>query len=206
MYHDKRFQFEQYFPLVAFNHEQIKNSTAGGFLLAEQQKFPDIAKRILSIDESVLAHLTDKLKDGHHYKPETQAEKDCYQLIQDIDHVAHKVQGSLTNRKYMRNEIWALTSYLGAPSWFITFAPADVKHPLCLYFADTNETYKPELVLDSDTRTRLIASNPVAGARFFHVVVELFIKHVLGVGAAHPGLYGETAACYGTRPYHGSQL
>ncbi|KAH9831729.1 uncharacterized protein C8Q71DRAFT_798816 [Rhodofomes roseus] len=150
MYHDKRFQFEQYFPLVAFNHEQIKNSTTGGFLLAEQQKFPDIAKRILSIDESVLAHLTDKLKDGHHYKPETQAEKDCYQLIQDIDHVAHKVQGSLTNRKYMRNEIWALTSYLGAPSWFITFAPADVKHPLCLYFADTNETYKPELVLDSD--------------------------------------------------------
>ncbi|KAH9840715.1 uncharacterized protein C8Q71DRAFT_701927 [Rhodofomes roseus] len=47
MYHDKRFQFEQSFPLVAFNHEQTKNSTTGGFLLAEQQKFPEIAKQIL---------------------------------------------------------------------------------------------------------------------------------------------------------------
>ena len=83
------------------------------------------------------------------------------------------------------------------PSWFITFAPADVKHPLCLYFAHTGETFKPEL-LDNDTRTWMIAANPVAGAWFFNVVVELFIKHVLGVGTDHRGLYGDTAGYYGT--------
>src|ERR1700728_1566155 len=27
---------------------------------------------------------------------------------------------------------------------------------------------------------------------------EMFIKHVLGVGNKHPGLYGETSAYYGT--------
>ena len=172
MYHDKRFQNEPYFPLIAFNHEQIKDSTSGGFLLAEQHRFPDIANRILNLNNEVLDSLVNKLKEGQHYKPETQAEKDCYQLIQDVDHVAYKVKGSLTNRKHMRNEIWSLISYLGAPSWFITFAPADVKHPLCLYFAHTGETFKPEL-LDNDARTRMIASNPVAGARFFNVVVEL---------------------------------
>jgi len=29
-------------------------------------------------------------------------------------------------------------------------------------------------------------------------MVSLFIKHVLGVGANHPGMYGETLAYYGT--------
>jgi hypothetical protein len=43
-----------------------------------------------------------------------------------------------------------------------------------------------------------LSKNPVAGARFFHLVVELFIKHVLGVGKKHTGLYGDTSAYYGT--------
>ena len=44
----------------------------------------------------------------------------------------------------------------------------------------------------------LIANNPVAGARFFKVMVDMFIKHVLGVGLDRPGLYGETSGYYGT--------
>ncbi|KZT06572.1 uncharacterized protein LAESUDRAFT_653512, partial [Laetiporus sulphureus 93-53] len=39
MYHDKRFQLEPYFPLVAFNHEQIKNATTAGYLLIKKTKF-----------------------------------------------------------------------------------------------------------------------------------------------------------------------
>jgi hypothetical protein len=45
----------------------------------------------------------------------------------------------------MKNEIWALTSYLGAPSWFITFAPADVNHPIALYYADAKVSFYPKL-------------------------------------------------------------
>ncbi|KZT15076.1 hypothetical protein NEOLEDRAFT_1082060 [Neolentinus lepideus HHB14362 ss-1] len=51
MYHDKRFQTDQYFPIIAFNQEQIKSSTTGGFLLAEKYSFNDIAQRLLSIDK-----------------------------------------------------------------------------------------------------------------------------------------------------------
>ena len=32
MYHDKRFQTDLYFPIVAFNHEQLKGSSTGSFL------------------------------------------------------------------------------------------------------------------------------------------------------------------------------
>ena len=42
MYHDKRFQTDPYFPLVAFNHEQIKQATDGGFVLTKQSKFDSV--------------------------------------------------------------------------------------------------------------------------------------------------------------------
>ncbi|KAJ7441883.1 hypothetical protein FB451DRAFT_1057968 [Mycena latifolia] len=35
MYHDKRFQLDTYFPMIAFNHEQLKASSTGSKLLAE---------------------------------------------------------------------------------------------------------------------------------------------------------------------------
>jgi hypothetical protein len=124
-------------------------------------------------------------------------EKACYQLMLDLDHISNKVQGSMTNKKYMRNQIWSMTAFRGAPSWYITFSPADIKHPICLYYADTKEKFSPEL-RGSDERFRLIARNPVAGARFFHYMVEMFIKHVLGVGEKHHGVYGKTSAYYGT--------
>ena len=44
MYHDKRFQLEPLFPLVALNHEQIKACTTAGYLLADKNQFNDIAK------------------------------------------------------------------------------------------------------------------------------------------------------------------
>jgi len=90
-----------------------------------------------------------------------------------------------------------LISYLGAPSWFITFAPADNKHLMCLYYADTKEIFSPEIRADNEC-FNLISRNPVAGARFFHFIVQMFIKHVLGVDQDHTGLYGDTSAYYGT--------
>ncbi|TFK50561.1 hypothetical protein OE88DRAFT_1602473, partial [Heliocybe sulcata] len=197
MYFDKRFQMDQYFPIIAFNQEQIKSSTSGGFLLAERRSFDDITDRLLSIDKSTLSDLSQRLSKGERVQPNTDEEKACFQLLNDLDLIGNHVDGSVTNKKYMRNEIWSLIAYKGAPSWFITFAPADVQHPICLYYANTGETFKSH-ILPKDERAKLIANNPVAGARFFDMMVKLFIKHVLGVNSDHDGLYGKTAAYYGT--------
>jgi hypothetical protein len=45
----------------------------------------------------------------------------------------------------MRNEIWSLIASQGAPSWYITLSPADINHPICLYLADSDETFKPTI-------------------------------------------------------------
>ena len=199
MYHDKRFQTDIYYPFVAFSHSQVKSSTTGAFLLAEKRRFHDITNRILSVDQKVLANLASRISQGEMVIPETESEKACFQVIWDLDQVSQRVEGSITTKKYMRSEIWSLMAYHGAPSWYITLSPADVKHPICLYFADTKEEFDPGPSLRPyDERIRFIARNPVAGAHFFHFMVELFIKHVLGVGTDHPGIYGDTSAYYGT--------
>jgi hypothetical protein len=150
----------------------MKESITVGYLTAERKVFHNIIERLMNVNLEVLSDLTKRLTDGERVKPETEQEKLCFKLINDLDHDNGHVSGSITQKKYMRNEIWSLISYFGAPSWFITFSPADNMHPICLYFADTQET-------------------------FFHFMVEMFIKHVLGVGQEHPGLYGNTAAYYG---------
>ncbi|TFK78823.1 hypothetical protein K466DRAFT_450924, partial [Polyporus arcularius HHB13444] len=195
MYHDKCFQLEPLFPLVALNHEQITaKSNTSGYILADKSKFKDIADRLLNINAETLTDIVQKLKTGS-VKPETENERACFKVLNDLDHVAYKVQGSITSKKYMHNKIWSLVSYLGAPSWFVTFA-ADIKHPIALYYADTDVSFVPKF-RDQDEHLKLIPNNPVAGARFFKVMVDLFIKHVLGMGLDHPCLYGETSGYYG---------
>ena len=79
MYHDKRFQKDSHFPLIAFNHEQIKQSTTGGYLLAEKPKFDNISKRLMDVDMVVLTDLITRMENGERVKPETDEEKLCFQ-------------------------------------------------------------------------------------------------------------------------------
>lgn len=98
MYHDKRFQMDHHFPLVALNHEQIKKGTQGGYLLTEKHNFDTIADRLTNIDIVVLEDLSKRLSRGDRVKPETPEEKACYDLITDLDHVRGHVPGSITSK------------------------------------------------------------------------------------------------------------
>ncbi|KAH7905864.1 hypothetical protein BJ138DRAFT_968160, partial [Hygrophoropsis aurantiaca] len=211
MFHDKRFQLDDHFPLVAFNHEQIAGSTTSGFVLTNKSSFKDITDRLFSMDVTALQTLSDRLKEGKTVAAQSKEELACYQLIRDLDLVGSGVQGSITNKKFMRNEIWSLVSFKGAPSWYITLSPADEKHPICLYYADLNKEFRP-YIKDAGLRRLIVSHNPVAGARFFHLMIQVFLKHVLGVNqvidGARPsysdnvrysrGFYGKTDAYYGT--------
>src|ERR1700678_4030708 len=95
-----------------------------------QCRFGDIADRLLNVDQKVLADLTEKLAKGEYIKPATEAEKSCFQVIHDLDHVSGKMHGSTTSKKYMRNEIWSLINFVGAPYWYITLSPAEKLWPI----------------------------------------------------------------------------
>ena len=197
MYHDKHFQTDFYFPMIAFNHEQLKAGVTGSFLLAKRKKWPDISHRLKSLNQDVLKSISEKLSNGEKFTPKTSEEKACFDLLNDLDHIGGFVKGSLTSKKHMRNEIWSMISHLGAPSWFITLSPADSRHPISLYYADEGIEFRPDL-RTANERNLLVAQNPVAAARFFDLMIRMFIKHVLGVGTEHSGLYVNTAGYYGT--------
>lgn len=90
------------------------------------------------------------MSNGEVVKPSTEDERECFQLIRDLDHIDGKVCGSITSKKYMRNEIWSMIAYMGAPVWYITLSPADSKHPICLYFADNKEKLDVNLTCPAD--------------------------------------------------------
>ncbi|KAJ7445308.1 hypothetical protein FB451DRAFT_975292, partial [Mycena latifolia] len=46
LYHDKRFQTDMYFPMIAFNHEQIKGSSKGSKIFVKRSNFGEIAARL----------------------------------------------------------------------------------------------------------------------------------------------------------------
>ena len=198
MYHDKRFQVDVNFPFVAFSHEQMMANTTQSFLLVDQRRFEDISNRLMRINWTTLNDLTKRLEDGEHVSNQTDSEKQCFQLLHDLDAISGKMHGSTVSKKYMRSEIWSLTNHLGAPSWYITLSPADIQHPICIYFADTKETFTPEMP-GYDVRIRLVCQNPVAGARFFHYMVQTFLEDVLRVNKENEqGFYGPASGYYGT--------
>ncbi|KAF4618022.1 hypothetical protein D9613_012864 [Agrocybe pediades] len=183
--------------MIAFNQEKIKKGATGSYLLAKRQQWASISKRLLSVNPDELEDLSKRLEKGEKVVADTEAEKLCFSILNDLDHVRGHVKGSLTNKKYMRNEIWSLVGFKGAPSWFITLSPADNRHPLCLYYADKDIVFKPDLG-SSRERDLLVLANPVAAARFFDYMVRMVIKHVLSMGEQGDGLYGKTSAYYGT--------
>ncbi|KAF8576522.1 hypothetical protein K439DRAFT_1246801, partial [Ramaria rubella] len=131
------------------------------------------------------------MKNNEMVKAVTVEEKAFYQLLNDLDHVSALEQPESS----CGNECWSLLAYLGAPTWYITFAPADVKHPIALYLAAHKEKIRPVLNTE-DAHYKLIADNPVASARFFNILVQAFLKHVLGHNEKEAGLYGWSSGYY----------
>ncbi|KAF6753997.1 hypothetical protein DFP72DRAFT_990562 [Ephemerocybe angulata] len=199
MYHDKRFQTDARFIIVAFNEEQIKKCTTGSMILTKRSNFASIAERVHKVNPDVVKNISLRLQEGERVVPETEEEKLCFSIMDQIDHVGSSVYGSLAGKKNMRSEIWSLIMNRGAPSWFITLSPADNKHPICIYWADKATKFNPDL-REYTERARLVARNPVAGARFFNFMVLLLIKHILRWNdpKGRAGAFGHTAAYYGT--------
>ncbi|KAJ7848380.1 hypothetical protein B0H14DRAFT_2356817 [Mycena olivaceomarginata] len=145
MYHDKRFQVDDYFPMIAFNHKQLKAASTGSILLARRSKFVAVARRLSAVNYLVAGNIVDRMVAGDHVRPTNTAEQICFDLIKDLDGVAGRVQGSITSKKYMRNEIWSTIAFFNAPTWFVTISWSDLHHPLALYYAQTDTIYRPEI-------------------------------------------------------------
>ena len=153
LYHDTRFQKDPIFSLVALNHEQVKSSTTGSFVTVKKGNFEAITNRILNADVDAMDSVLQKLEKGGQFDLTSSSEKMCFDIINDLDHVGQFVQGSRTNKRYMRNEIWSLIAARGAPSWFITFAPMDQNSYKCLLWCRGYHYLSPDILKGEEGST-----------------------------------------------------
>lgn len=102
MYHDRRFQTDEYFPFLIFNQEQIRSSSTGGYLLTNKDGFADVADRLMKIDPVALESLIEKGKETGYVIPETDEEHACWDVLKLVELVAGHVDGSVTQKIYER--------------------------------------------------------------------------------------------------------
>lgn len=200
MYYDRRFQIDEYFSFLAFNQMQIAQTIHGGRLLVTRKNFENVTEKILALDMAALQQLTDRALENGFVRAEDDAEKAVLEIISTLDHIGGHVPGSNTQRRYQRNEIRSLMYEMKTPAFFITFAPVDFKSPICLYYSGHRIDLSPLCPANDSFKQRMniIAENPVACARFFHLMVKLFIKIILKADSDEEGLFGKTSAYYGT--------
>lgn len=76
----------------------------------------------------------------------------------------------------------------------------DFRNSICLYYCGKQISLNALCLSSSEEQGHLqaIASNPVACARFFNLIIELFIKIILHPGSSMPGLFGCTSSYYET--------
>ncbi|PPQ73943.1 hypothetical protein CVT24_012551 [Panaeolus cyanescens] len=200
LYHDKRFQMDPNFVIVTFNHQLIRQSTTGSFMMMKRSNFDRFVLSMKDLHTETLYNIATRMRNGEYVVPKTAEEKRCFSILDHVEYVGSNVSGGVSEKKFQRAELWSLLSFMNAPNWFITITPVDNKHPLCLYLAGSDDVFKPE-IKGGGERLRIISQNPVACARFFDYMVQLFIQHICGWSdddSKRRGLFGRPAAYYGT--------
>ncbi|CAF3794588.1 unnamed protein product [Rotaria socialis] len=110
--------------------------------------------------------------------------------------VGGNVMGSAYSRASLRTQIHALIFNQGLPSIFMTINPADIHSRVALYFAGVDldlDTILPEKIPSTYERAQIIASHPVATARFFNVLISSILKCMV-----EKGVLGPIKAYFGT--------
>jgi hypothetical protein len=117
-------------------------------------------------------------------------------LLQHIKTIGGRVMGSAYSRMALRTQIHSLIYYEGLPSIFVTINPADIHSPVALYFVGVKldlDKIQYQQLMDAYRRAEIVASHPVATAKFFHILITNILNTMI-VG----GVLGPIKAYFGT--------
>ncbi|CAF4830831.1 unnamed protein product, partial [Rotaria magnacalcarata] len=182
-YGDRRFQEHYSFIFVLFNILQRRTACFHAQLMTSRPYFQRAAQLLETLSsEDVATALLNIPKASY---PKVSGER-INTLMKHIKVIGGHVMGSAHSRSALRTKIHSLCFNLGLPSLFVTINPADIHSPVALYFAGVDldlDWILPEVLRTSYERAQIIATHPVATAKFF----ELFDKEYLEMPRARRG-------------------
>ncbi|CAF4828203.1 unnamed protein product [Rotaria sp. Silwood1] len=192
-YNDRRFETNHSFIFVVFNLLQRRDACFHAQLIATKPYFQASANEIQSINsKDIEMALDNNFKRTYN----TEANSALNKLLRHIKTVGGRVMGSTYSRTALRTRIHALIFNQGLPSIFLTINPADIHSPVALYFAGVQlnlDKIQNEQLMDTYRRAEIIASHPVATAKFFHVLISNILDSMI-MG----GVLGPVKAYFGT--------
>ena len=120
-----------------------------------------------------------------------------------------KVMGTNESRVKIRGQIKGMCMMKGPPSLWITINPSDTGDPIAQVFAGEKidmDDFVQSSGPNSEERSKTIASDPYAAAKFFHFVIAALLEELFGIkayGQNSPvkrteGIFGKVASYIGT--------
>lgn len=161
--------------------------------MATKPYFRSSADKIQSLNSSDIERALNNISKRTH---NTESNTTLNKLLNYIKTIGGRVMGSTCARMALRTEIHALIYYESLPSIFLTLNPADIHSPVALYFAGVKidlDNIQTEQLMNTYQRAEIIASHPVATAKFFHILITSILETMI-VG----GVLGPIKAYFGT--------
>ena len=190
---DRRFEKNHSFIFVVFNLLQRRQACFQAQLIATRPYFQTSASEIQSVNSKDIEMA---LKLNSTNTPLAESNRGLNKLLQHIKTIGGRVMGSAYSRTALRTRLHGLIYNQGLPSIFLTTNPADIHSPIVLYFAGVNidlDHLHMQHMLDTYKRAEIVASHPVASAKFFHLLITAIVNTLL-VG----GVLGPIKAYFGT--------
>ena len=192
-YADRRFEEHHSFIFVVFNILQRRTACVHARLVTSRPYFQKSAQLLESLSSKDITLALVNISKGAYTKV---SDEKIGALMKHIKVVGGHVMGSAHMRSTLRTKIHSLCFNIGLPSIFVTINPADTHSPVALYFAGVDldlDKVIPGAIGTSYERAKIIASHPVATAKYFHCLIKSILKClVLG------GVLGPAQAYFGT--------
>ena len=201
-YHDRRFRRHETFPFVSFGIQQWWQALLSARLQMRRPNFERDARMISTITMSKLKQAADEEEQG---KPISDP---AVQLLRQLVYsMVAQVKGSNQSRIQLRSQIWSTCLKLNPPSLWITINPTDLHDPIAQIFAGEKidlDAFVATAGPDLDQRSRNIAADPYAAARFFHFMIHTVLETLFGIKVTNfqvknrMGIFGRVSAYFGT--------
>ncbi|CAF5000979.1 unnamed protein product [Rotaria sp. Silwood1] len=185
-YNDRRFETNHGFIFVVFNLLQRHDACFHAQLIATKPYFRASADEIQSLKSKDIEMALDNISKKTYSSESNSA---LNKLLHHIKTIGGRVMGSAYSRTALRTRIHALIYNQGLPSIFLILNPADIHSPVALYFAGVKldlDNIQLAQLMTTYKRAEIIASHPVATAKFFHLLISNILNTMLSGGVLGP--------------------
>lgn len=166
-------------------------------LKTKRRNFSSVANTFATASPDVIHRVLERVVRGDFKTAYDDEERRVLKLMQEVRVINSHVPGSSAARIDMLNQIRAMITQFGMPTFFITINPADVYNPLVKFLAGSDidiDQLLPEQVPNYWEQALLVARNPVVAAKFFNIYMKAFIHSLLGCNAngehSQEGIFG----------------